>query len=440
MRRLSPLTRFRCAGDDRPGGHSAIVASMKFATRVLVLFSLINLVNYIDRYVVAAVLEPLGTDLGIDDAQRGRLTFVFVIVYMLAAPIFGALADRLHRPRLIAAGVTIWSLATMASALVHSYPALLIARSFVGVGEAAYASLGPAVLSDCIPESERARRFTWFYLAIPVGSALGYAIGGVVAQHYGWRASFLVAGLPGLILATFLLRLADPERGALDATKELVHLTTLGARVAAAFRTRIWLACTASYVAYTFAMGALSTWAPSMLQRRFHVEIGSAGAAFGGIAVVTGILGTFIGGFATDRGQRRFPNIGLHLSALTLLLAAPCVYGALHAQTLTLTYLLFFASMLCLFVNTSPVNAITVSSLPASARATGTAINVLLIHLFGDAISPELVGLRSSAAQAKGISPGDALTQGLEIALPAIVLAGVMLLFARSKSVVVSRA
>jgi MFS transporter, Spinster family, sphingosine-1-phosphate transporter len=406
---------------------------MTFATRVLVLFSLINLVNYIDRYVVAAILEPLGEDLLLNDAQRGRLTFVFVIVYMLAAPVFGALADRFHRPRLIAVGVTIWSLATMAGALVHDYTTLLIVRSFVGIGEAAYASLGPAVLSDCIPESQRARRFTWFYLAIPVGSALGYALGGLVAQHYGWRASFLVAGAPGLILTMFLLRQKDPERGALDAVKEQEHLGAFGARAAAAFRNRVWLACTASYVAYTFAMGAFATWAPSLLQRRFHVDIGQAGTVFGAIAVVTGVLGTFIGGFVTDRGQRRWPNTGVVLSAVTLLLAVPFAYWSLHARSLPLTYTLFFVTMLLLFVNTSPVNAMTVSALPASARATGTSINVLLIHLFGDAISPELAGLRSTAARERGMSPGDALSHGLEIALPAIVISGVVLFLARSR-------
>jgi predicted MFS family arabinose efflux permease len=405
---------------------------MSFATRVLVLFSLINLVNYVDRYVVAAVLEPLGADLGLDDAQRGRLTFVFVIVYMLAAPVFGVLADRMNRPRLIAVGVTIWSLATMGGAFVQDYTQLLIARSCVGIGEAAYASLGPAVLSDCIPENERARRFTWFYLAIPVGSALGYALGGVMAQYFGWRAAFLVAGLPGLVLALRLLTLPDPERGALDATQEQVHLTTLGARLSSAFRNRVWLACTASYIAYTFGMGALSTWAPSLLQRRFAVDIGTAGAMFGGIAVVTGILGTFLGGFVTDRGQRRFPNLGIDLSAVTLLLSAPFVFWSLHAESLTLTYVLFFVAMLLLFVNTSPVNALTVSSLPASARATGTAINVLLIHLFGDAISPEWTGVRSSEAQAQGMSSGDALSHGLWIAVPAVFVGGALLFFARS--------
>jgi hypothetical protein len=187
-------------------------------------------------------------------------------------------------------------------------------------------------------------------------------------------------------------------------------------------------------VAYTFAMGALSTWAPSLLQRRFSVEIGAAGAAFGGIAVVTGILGTFAGGYLTDRGQRRFPNIGVDMSAITLFLAAPAAYFALHADSLSVTYALFFVAMLLLFVNTSPVNAITVSCLPASARATGTAINVLLIHLFGDAISPEWVGVRSTAAQAQGMASNDALIYGLWVAIPAIVVSAMALLFARVRA------
>ena len=194
---------------------------MKPAQKFLVILTSINLVNYLDRYVVAAILEPLGKDLHLVDSQLGSLTLVFVVVYMLAAPIFGWLADRYHRPRLVAAGVALWSIATMLAAFVHSYPMLLLTRSLVGVGEAAYATLGPAILSDVIPEDERAAKFTWFYLAIPLGTALGYGLGGIVAQHYGWRASFLVAGIPGLILAGRMVLLADPVRGAMDHLPDL---------------------------------------------------------------------------------------------------------------------------------------------------------------------------------------------------------------------------
>lgn len=400
---------------------------MKPATKLLVLLTSINLVNYLDRYVVAAILEPLGKDLHLVDSQLGSLTLVFVLVYMAAAPVFGWLADRYHRPRLVAAGVALWSLATMLAAFVHSYPMLLLTRSLVGVGEAAYATLGPALLSDVIPEDERAAKFTWFYLAIPVGSALGYGLGGLVAQHYGWRASFLVAGLPGLLLAGRMALLSDPVRGALDHLVDLNASATWLQKLGAIFKNRIWLACTGSYVGYTFAMGALATWGPTLLQRKFSVSVGEAGMVFGGLAVATGILGTFMGGILTGKLQRRWPDAGVWISGMTLLSAAPAVAWAVSAGSLQLTYILFFLGMLLLFINTSPVNALTVSCLPSSVRATGVAINVLFIHLFGDAISPKLVGMVSDHLG----GGGGGLSRAMLVAVPAILVSGSVLWWAR---------
>ena len=400
---------------------------MKPAQKILVLLTCINLVNYLDRYVVAAILEPLGKDLHLADSQLGSLTLVFVVVYMLAAPIFGWLADRYHRPRLVAAGVALWSLATMMAAFVHSYPMLLLARSLVGVGEAAYATLGPAILSDVIPEDERAAKFTWFYLAIPVGSALGYGLGGIVAQHYGWRASFLVAGLPGLILAGRMVLLSDPVRGGMDHLPDLSATASWLQKLGAIFKNRIWLACTGSYMAYTFAMGALATWGPALLQRKFAVSVGEAGLVFGGLAVVTGILGTFMGGILTGKLQHRWPDAGVWISGLTILAAAPAVAWAVLSGHLFLTYAMFFLGMLLLFINTSPVNALTVSCLPSSVRAIGLAMNVLFIHLFGDAISPKLVGIISDRLG----GGGGALGQAMLIAVPAILISGVLLWWGR---------
>jgi MFS family permease len=403
------------------------------ARRLLLLLTGINLVNYLDRYVVAAILEPLGKELHLSNAQLGRLTFVFIAVYMCSAPIFGYLADRFHRPRLVAAGVALWSLATIGAAFVHTYPALLLTRSLVGVGEAAYASLGPAMLADGFPEDERAKKFTWFYLAIPVGSAFGYGLGGLVAGAWGWRAAFLVAGSPGLAFALWMAFQADPERGAMDNLRDEGAGAPYLQRLKSVFRNRIWLACTASYVAYTFAMGGLSTWGPTLLQRRFAVSTAQAGLVFGGLAVVTGLLGTFLGGWLTDKWQKRWPDAGVGLSGFTLLAAAPLVAVALATRSLNVTYLMFFLAMFLLFVNTSPVNALTVSSLPASIRATGIALNVLLIHLFGDAISPELVGRRADAFHALGLPGGDALARALILVLPAIVLSGLALWWARQR-------
>ena len=404
---------------------------MKTSQKLLLLLTGINLVNYLDRYVVAAVLEPLGQELHLTDAQLGRLTFVFIVVYMLSAPLFGYLADRCKRPRLVAAGVGLWSLATMGAGFIHSYPMLLLTRSLVGVGEAAYASLGPAMLSDVFPEQERAKKFTWFYLAIPLGSALGYGLGGLVAGAWGWRAAFLVAGLPGLGLALWMAWQVDPERGAMDTRPDAAAGQSLVTRARLLFSNRIWLACTASYVAYTFAMGGLSTWGPTLLQRKFVVSTAQAGVVFGGLAVVTGIVGTFLGGNLTDRWQRRWPNAGVWIAGLTLLAAAPVVAWALQTQHLGTAYVLFFMGMLLLFINTSPVNVLTVSCLPASMRATGTAMNVLLIHLLGDAISPEWVGRRADALG----SSGEALATALQVVLPAICISGAALWFAQVRRV-----
>ena len=301
----------------------------------------------------------------------------------------------------------------------------------MGVGEAAYATLGPAMLADGFPESDRAKAFTWFYLAIPLGSAFGYGLGGLVAGAWGWRASFLAAGLPGLILALWMALQPDPVRGAMDLVPDAEGFLPYASRLRHLFLNRIWLACTASYVAYTFAMGALSMWGPTLLQRRFAVSTARAGLVFGGLAVVTGILGTFLGGWLTDRWQKRWPDAGAGISGLSLLAAVPVVAWALGTLRLETAYLMFFLGMFMLFVNTSPVNALTVSCLPASVRATGIGLNVLFIHLLGDAISPELVGRRTDALHAQGLSGGDALARALIMVLPAIALSGLALRWAR---------
>lgn len=388
------------------------------------------MINYLDRYVIAAVLEPIGQELKLTDSQLGYIPFVFLIVYMFTAPLFGTLADKHSRPKLVAIGVALWSLATFAGAFVQDYTSLLITRSFVGVGEAAYAILGPAILCDLFEEKDRASKFTWFYLAIPVGSALGYGLSGFIAHHWGWRSAFLVAGIPGLLCAAKMYFEKDPPRGGKDSVIDQATNLTYLQKLKALFSNRIWLACTISYTGYTFAMGALSHWSPTLLTRKFGLTTGEAGMIFGGFAVVTGIIGTFVGGYSTKFFQSKYPNAGVFISGVSLLLAAPCIYFSLQAQNLSMVYALFFLCMLLLFVNTSPINALTVSSVPASIRATGVSVNVLLIHLLGDAISPGWVGQRSDALG----GDGEALSVALHIVPVAIVFSAVALFWARKNS------
>src|SRR3954452_20881666 len=169
----------------------------------LFVLTLVNLFNYLDRFVVSAVVESLkkDPDLHLSDVQLGALATGFILVYMLTSPIFGTLGDRGKRPRLIAAGVAIWSVATALGGFARGFATLFVARSTVGVGEAAYGTVSPALLAVSFPVEQRGRVFAVFSAAIPIGSAAGYMLGGFVDSRLGWRAAFFVAGVPGLLLA-----------------------------------------------------------------------------------------------------------------------------------------------------------------------------------------------------------------------------------------------
>src|SRR5881409_1761326 len=176
----------------------------------------LNALNYLDRYVSAATLPLILADLAISDAQGGLLQSLFIVAYSLACGPAGWLGDAGKRLRLVASGVFVWSIATVASGLAPTYGWLLLARAVIGIGEASYAVVTPSLLSDCYPSERRARMLGIFYAAIPVGSALGYIVGGLVGAYPGWRAAFFVAGAPGAALAFLLLLLTEPQRGAMD--------------------------------------------------------------------------------------------------------------------------------------------------------------------------------------------------------------------------------
>src|SRR5437870_8954653 len=176
--------------------------------------TILNFLNYIDRFILAAVLPRVKSEFILTDFQLGLLANIFLVSYFVTSPVFGALGDRVSRPRLMAAGVSAWSIATAAAGITANFVQLLIARAGVGIGEAAYASISPALLSDYFPRAQRGRAFAVFYVAIPVGSAAGFLLGGTLERVFGWRAAFYAVGLPGIALALLALRVPDPVRGA----------------------------------------------------------------------------------------------------------------------------------------------------------------------------------------------------------------------------------
>jgi len=394
----------------------------RLGRRALAVLTLINLFNYLDRWIVAALAESMKhSELQLSDTQLGSLMTGFIIVYMIAAPLFGSLGDARSRTRLLSLGVAIWSVATALAGLATSYGSLFAARAAVGVGEAAYGTISPALLADYFPRERRGRVFAVFFAAIPIGSALGYIVGGLVDQYFGWRQAFFVAGVPGLVLAALALRLYDPPRGAQDAadgTGAGAHAVSLGgaARVAyaALIRNRPYVLTVLGYAAYTFAIGALAFWTPAFLERTRGIPKAHATVQFGAVVVVTGFIGTYAGGWIGDYFLRVSRQAYLWVSGVVTLAAAPLTLVALAAPHPAVYWTAIVAAELCLFASTGPINSAIVNVVSPHMRATAVALSIFTIHLLGDVPSPSLVGLLSDAR-----SLGDAV-----LIIPLAVLLG----------------
>jgi predicted MFS family arabinose efflux permease len=356
----------------------------------------VNAFNYLDRYVGAAILPLILAGLAISDAEGGLLQSVFVISYALVSPIAGWLGDRQNRLRLAAAGVLVWSVATVASGLAPTFALLLVARAIIGVGEASYSVVTPSLLSDYYPAERRAWALGVFYAAIPVGTALGYVVGGLVGEALGWRAAFLVAGAPGAVLALSLLMFREPPRGRLDAPSA-TEATPLGmgASLRALAARRSYLVNTTAQVIYTFAMGGLATWMPTYFLRERDIPLGTASSIFGGLLVVAGFAGTLLGGRLSGRLARRQPGADFTVSGWSLMASLPFTALAVLSPAPAVFWPAMFATLLLLFVNIGPLNAAMANVLPAGLRSRGFAVTAAVMHLLGDAISPWLIGVAS---------------------------------------------
>jgi MFS family permease len=411
------------------------------ATLALVILSFINLFNYLDRYVVSALVESLRrSELRLTDTQLGSLMSGFLIVFALIAPVFGHLGDRRSRPRLIAFGVACWSVATALSGLAWNYASLFAARASVGIGEAAYVTIGPSLLSDYFPRRQRGRVMAIFFCAIPVGSALGYVVGGVLGVHFGWRTAFFAAGAPGLLLALLCLGLPDPPRGAQDGDeagasrkRESPSAKPEGAAGSggvvprmlrpylALLHNKAYALTIAGYAGYTFALGGLAYWMPAFLERTRGVPADKATVSFGAIVVVTGFVGTFAGGWLGDYCARFTQRAYLGISALATLIAVPFAWVALTSTSATTYLVCMVMAQLLMFLSTGPINASIVNLVLPAQRASANALGVFTIHLLGDVPSPLLIGW---------VSDHTSLLEAVKLVPIAILVAAVIWTFA----------
>ncbi len=395
----------------------------------LILLTGLNLLNYLDRYVFPAVLPAMQQDLGINNFEGGLAAATFLVGYFLSSPIFGKLGDTGQRKKLIAVGVLIWSCATIASGLAVGTWSLLAARAVVGVGEASYATLAPTIIDDIAPKESKGKYLAVFYVATPVGSALGYLIGGFVEKHWGWHHAFYVAGGPGILLAFLCLLMKEPERTTTGKRPSLSQAVGVLSRQVQYRRGVL------GYCAYTAAVGAFSFWAPKFLVSVHRMKLDKANFVFGLITVVGGIGGTLIGGILADRNEKRIPrpvplpppndasyregaelpeqpdearkrlantalmhersavNGLLRICALGSLIGAPLAALAFLSPTPLLFFAFAFFCEVALFLGTSPINAVALRAVPPHLRASAMALQIFAIHLLGDLWSPAAVGL-----------------------------------------------
>ena len=354
----------------------------------LALLLSVNLLNYIDRQVLYAVFPLIKADLRLSDTALGFLGSAFMLCYMVSAPLLGWLGDRLSRVRLAAAGLLVWSLATALAGFANGYRTLLAARTCVGIGEASFGTVSPGLVADYFPRERRGRVLSWFYLAIPVGSALGYLLGGVIGERLGWHAAFLMVGLPGLIIALPLYLLREPGRGGGEEPSPVAREAGYGEL----FVNRSFIYNTLAMTAMTFALGGLAQWLPTFLFRLHGLNVEKANTLFGAITVLAGIGGTLTGGWLGDRIQTKNPAGYLVVSGWGFIIGVPVAAWAITATSLPSCLFAIFLAEFFLFLNTGPLNTVIVNVTRPNMRAMAFAVNIFFIHALGDAISPTLLG------------------------------------------------
>jgi MFS family permease len=402
--------------------------SVAGATTALVLLTALNLVNYTDRYILPGVQELVKKEFGVSDSQIGSITFWFFLTYMISAPFTGWLGDHLPRkPLLIICAVAI-SATNILTGTVHVFNSLLFRHAILGIGEASLGIYAPALLSDFYPEEQRNRILTIFYVAIPVGAAIGVLMGETVGARFGWRMPFYVSAVPGLIIALLILIfLKEPPRGASEIHAETPPVAaghkSFGETVAESLRMIGGLATNARYMyatlgmaMVTFSLGGISAWMPSFLERKgFSPD--SVGTIFGAIIAGGGLGGTAIGGWLAQRwlrtNHRALYLVSAWSAALTVPPALICFFGPRATMLPALTVAMFL-----IMLGTGPLNAAIINAVPVEVRSSAIAIELLLIHALGDTPSPKLIGI---------VSDRSTLAVGLALTLVTMLIAAILL-------------
>lgn len=352
----------------------------------------INLFNYIDRQVLAAVEPEIrATFFAPNDpnamASTGLLGDAFLVTYMISAPLLGWLSDRFSRWLIIGCALVLWSLASGATGLAGSFAILFGTRVLVGIGEGGYGPAGPTILADLFSLEQRGRVMAIFASAIPVGSALGYVLGGQIGARFGWRWAFYFVVAPGLLLALLCFFQRDPARARerRQAARRIPIREYL-----ALFRIRSFTINTLAQATMTFAVAGLGFWIAEFL--RFRGEPPASGKTlFGAITVVAGLASTLFGGWLADKLRPRFPSADFVVSGAGMIFACPLFVASLYLP-FPVAWVTMFLAIFGLFLNTGPSNTAILNVSRPAVRAMAFALNIFVIHILGDLIAFPSIG------------------------------------------------
>lgn len=376
--------------------------------RFVLILTVLNLFNYVDRFLMSASLSKVKADFVLSDFQGGILFSSFVIPYVIFSLLLAYRADRSNRIQVLKMGTLLWSAAAVLTAFCQNYYQLLACRSLLGIGEAAFAAVAPAVVHHLCPQHSRGRLMALFTSGLPLGMALGFVGGGYLADLHGWRTAYLVMGVPALLMSLVFFFATSSE----DSIPSQ-HIS-IKAELVSLFSNARFMLLVLGYAAYTYVGGGVTHWMPTYIEKQHHVSLAMANMIFGSAAIGFGLLGTWAGGFIADRWKKEQGGSAVEVSALSLAIAFIPFVMAFYARSTTELFVWIALTQFFFFISNSPITIATLHSVTPAQGSFAMAMQIFISHILGDALSAPLIGKVSDVS-------GD-LRLGVMTAAPVILL------------------
>lgn len=382
-------------------------------SKILLVLTLIEFINYFDRQVVFPLFSFLKADFGLSDFELGLIGTVFMIIHASFSVPLGILADKWVRKNIIAMGVAIWSIATFITGLVQNFTQLLFTRAAVGIGEASYAPAATSLIADNFPAEKRARASSIFHLGMFFGGTLGMILAGVLGSKLGWRACFFIVAIPGIILALTSLRIKEVKHEHKN-TSEVNRTNILQL-----FKTPAYILTLLSGIMLTFTSSAIISWMTQFFIRFHNYSVDQASITIGLAVVIGGPIGIYSGGYFSDLLYNKYHKPRSLAMAIAFILATPLMYITLttHNEILLLITLVLATYLMTFYYG--PMVALIQDIVPGSLKATAFAFYLFTVHLIGSTPAPALIGIVSDASD---------LQKAMFLVVASNLIGGIMLL------------